>query len=126
MPKQNIMKNNSSNMKKSLINRGLTAGFAAALILLQQNVTAAQAPVALSSAATFGVLAGTTVTTIPATTINGDVGVFTGNTVTGGPIINGLLHLGDPIAAQAQSDLTIAYNDAAGRTLAPVSVAGNL
>ena len=31
-----------------------------------------------------------------------------------------------PTAAQAQSDLTIAYNDAAGRTVAPISVAGNL
>jgi hypothetical protein len=34
--------------------------------------------------------------------------------------------LGDPIAAQAQLDLTIAYNDAAGRTLDAVLVAGNL
>jgi hypothetical protein len=40
--------------------------------------------------------------------------------------VNGTLHLGDPIAAQAQLDLTIAYNDAAGRTLDAVLVAGNL
>jgi hypothetical protein len=40
--------------------------------------------------------------------------------------VSGTLHLGDPAAAQAQSDLTVAYNDAAGRTVGPVSVAGNL
>jgi type VI secretion system secreted protein VgrG len=34
--------------------------------------------------------------------------------------------LGDPAAAQAQLDLTAAYNDAAGRTLGAVAVAGNL
>jgi hypothetical protein len=40
--------------------------------------------------------------------------------------VNGTLHLGDPIAAQAQLDLTTAYNDAAGRTVAAISVSGNL
>ena len=101
-------------------------GLAVAVIFLHQNATAAQTPVALGSAATFGVLAGSTVTTIPATTINGDVGVFAGSAVTGSPIVNGTLHLSDPIAAQAQADLTIAYNDAAGRTLDAVTVAGNI
>ena len=61
-----------------------------------------------------------------ATTVNGDLGVCPGNTVTGAPIVNGTTHLGDPTAAQAQADLTIAYNDAAGRTLDAVLVAGNL
>jgi len=40
--------------------------------------------------------------------------------------VNGTTHLGDPTAAQAQGDLTVAYNDAAGRTLGSVLVAGNL
>ena len=40
--------------------------------------------------------------------------------------MNGTTHLGDPAAAQAQGDLTIAYNDAAGRTVGAVTVAGNL
>jgi hypothetical protein len=34
--------------------------------------------------------------------------------------------LGDPAAAQAQLDLTTAYNDAAGRTVGAITVAGNL
>ena len=38
----------------------------------------------------------------------------------------GTLHLGDPISAQGLLDLTTAYNDVAGRTTCPVTIAGNL
>ncbi len=120
------MKNTSVSRNKTVNVRGLVIGLAVALIFASHDATAVQTPVALGSSATFGVLAGTTVTTIPTTTINGDLGVFTGNTVSGAPIVNGTTHLGDPTAAQAQSDLTIAYNDAAGRTLGAISVSGNL
>jgi len=106
--------------------RTLISMAATALSLFQAGASAAQAPVALGSAAKFGVLAGSTVTTVPSTTVNGDLGIFTGNKVTGEPIVNGDLHLADPIAAQAQSDLTVAYNDAAGRTLDAITAAGNL
>jgi hypothetical protein len=58
--------------------------------------------------------------------VDGDLGVSPGTTVTGSPTITGTLHLGDPIAAQAQLDLTTAYNDAAGRTVGAITVAGNL
>jgi hypothetical protein len=40
--------------------------------------------------------------------------------------VNGAIHAGDSAAAQAQLDLTTAYNDAAGRTVGAVTVAGNL
>jgi len=88
---------------------------------------AGQAPVDLGSAATFAVLAGSTVTnTALVTTLNnGDLGVSPGIAVTGG-IVTGTIHAGDAIAAQAQIDLTTAYNDAAGRSTGPVAVAGNL
>jgi hypothetical protein len=48
--------------------------------------------------------------------------------VTGfGPgVVVGTQHAGDGVSAAAQASLTTAYNDAAGRTLCPVSVAGNL
>jgi Ice-binding-like len=105
---------------------GLTIGLAVAAMCVSHDATAAQATISLGSTAPFGVLAATTVTTIPTTTINGDLGVSPGNTVSGAPILNGTLHLGDPIAAQAQLDLTTAYNDAAGRTIAAISVTGNL
>lgn len=64
-----------------------------------------------------------------ATTVNGDLGVSPGSAVIGfppGTVVGGTIHAGDSIAAGAIADLTIAYNDAAGRTLCPVSVAGNL
>jgi len=40
--------------------------------------------------------------------------------------VNGTTHLGDSLAAQAQLDLTTAYNDAAGRTVGAITMAGNL
>ena len=113
-------------MNKALNVRGLVIGFAVGAMFLGHDASALQSPVALGSAANFGVLAATTVTTIPVTTINGDLGVSPGNTVTGSPIVNGTLHLGDPTAAAAQGDLTTAYNDAAGRTEGAVGVSGNL
>lgn len=120
MTKTSVIKN------KAVTIRGLIIGLAMAAVLVGPNAKAGQVPVALGSDATFAVLAATTVTTIPTTTINGDLGVSPGNTVTGSPIVNGTLHLGDPTAAQAQLDLTTAYNDAAGRTVNAITVAGNL
>ena len=86
------------------------------------------APVVLLSAGSFGVLAGSTVTNTGGTSITGDLGVSPGTAVTGFPPGNviGTMQTGNPTSAQAIADLTTAYNDAAGRTLCPVSVAGNL
>ena len=87
-----------------------------------------QAPVVLGAAGNFVALAGSTVTNTGATAITGDLGVSPGSSVTGFPpgTIVGTLHVTDPTAAAAEFDLTVAYNDAAGRTLCPVAVAGNL
>jgi uncharacterized protein with beta-barrel porin domain len=77
----------------------------------------AQAP-SLGTAASFGVLAGSTVTnTVTPTVINGDVGVWSGTAVTGFPpgiVVGGTIHAGDAVAQQAQSDDTTAYNILAG------------
>jgi hypothetical protein len=87
-----------------------------------------QAPVALGAADDFVVLAGATVTNTGPTSVTGDLGVSPGTAVTGFPpgSIIGAQHAGDSTAAQGVADLTTAYNDAAGRTLCPVTVAGNL
>ena len=90
--------------------------------------TAGQATLSLGAAANFAVLAGSTVTSSGATMIKGNLGVSPGTAVTGFPpgLVNGAIHAGDSAAAQAQLDLTTAYNAAAGRTVGAVTVAGNL
>jgi hypothetical protein len=87
-----------------------------------------QGPIDLKSAGGFVVLAGSTVTSTGATSVTGDLGVSPGTAVTGFPpgILVGTQHAGDPTAATAIADLTTAYNDAAGRSLCAVTVAGNL
>ncbi len=84
--------------------------------------------VALGSASGFTVLAGSTVTNTGATAITGDLGVSPGTAVTGFPpgTVSGAIHSNDAAAAQAEVDLTAAYNDAAGRTLGSTSVSGDL
>ncbi len=87
-----------------------------------------QAAPALASAAGFVILAGSTVTNTGITTLTGNLGVSPGTGVTGFPpgTLSGSIHAGDATSATAMADLTLAYNDAAGRTVAPVTVAGNL
>ena len=82
----------------------------------------------LGTAASFAVLAGSTVTNSGATVVTGDLGVSPGTAVTGFPpgVLNGSMHAGDTAAAQAIADLTTAYNNLAGRTLGAILVAGNL
>jgi len=121
-----MMTNKSVGKSRAFIAWALITGVAVAVTFVRHDATAAQAPVELGSAAPFGVLAATTVTSTGDTTIDGDLGVSPGNTVTGAPTVNGMLHLNDPIAAQAQADLLSAYNDAAGRTFGAVLVTGNL
>jgi type VI secretion system secreted protein VgrG len=75
--------------------------------------------VGLGTAGSFAVLAGTTVTNTGPSLISGDLGVSPGTAVTGFPpgiVTNGTIHSADGVAAGAQSDLTTAYNDAAGRS----------
>ncbi len=90
--------------------------------------TTGQAPLVLGAAADYAVLAGSTITSINATTVNGDIGLAPGSAVTGFPpgTVNGAIDAANPAATLAKAALTVAYNDAKGRTLAPVSVAGNI
>ncbi len=93
-----------------------------------QTSACGQNIVALSSAGNFAVLGGSTVTNTGPTSVTGDLGVFSGTAVTGFPPggIIGAIHAGDTTAQLAMANLTVAYNDAAGRSLCAVTVDGNL
>ncbi|WP_424183877.1 ice-binding family protein [Actinokineospora sp. G85] len=105
----------------------LSASVVASSTLLTYPAVAAEAPVGLGTARSYSVLAGQAVTNTGPSTLSGDLGVSPGSAITGFPpgLASGATHPGDAVALQAQSDLVIAYDDAAGR--APTAdVAGDL
>jgi hypothetical protein len=87
-----------------------------------------QVPVPLASAKSYAVLASSTVTSTGATHLTGDLGLSPGTSVTGFPpgTITGTKNVTVPGAPGAEANLTIAYNNASGRTNCPVSIAGNI
>lgn len=89
---------------------------------------AGPAPVELGTASGYDVLAGSDITNTGNSVLQDDLGLSPGTSVTGFPpgIVLGTQHITDTEAAQAQLDLTVAYLDAAGRTLDAVTVAGDL
>jgi hypothetical protein len=81
----------------------------------------------LGAAESFAVLGGQSVTNTGPSVITGDLGVSPGTSITGFPpgLLIGALHPTDAVASQAQTDLTVGYNNAAGQ--APdASIAGDL
>jgi hypothetical protein len=109
---------------------GTVSGFATAVV-----TTSPPPDPPLGTAATYGILAGSTVTCVTGGTIDADVGVSPGSALTGFPpcTITGDTELATAVAATAQNDLTTAYDalvalpcgtvvtpaDLGGRTLAP-------
>ncbi|MDB5541269.1 MAG: Outer rane autotransporter barrel [Devosia sp.] len=66
----------------------------------------------------FAVLAGSTITNVGPTVINGNVGLWPGTAVTGFPpglVTGGSIYANNAVALQAQNDLTTAYNVLMGR-----------
>jgi len=105
----------------------LTTGWLIVLALFTGGALAAQPPVGLGTVGSFAVLSGSGVTNTGPSTIGGNVGVNPGTAIGGFPpgIVNGTIHAADAVALQAQADLTVAYDDAAGRTPA-LAVSGDL
>ncbi|GAB2830427.1 hypothetical protein GCM10027176_38610 [Actinoallomurus bryophytorum] len=121
--RSNIINDFNKTVRYSLFAVGIATTIALIAVMSvfavrQSTARAATAPVNLGTAAAFAVLAGTTVTNTGPTVVTGDLGVSPGSAVTGFPpgVVIGTIHAADATAAQAQLDLTAAYNDAAGRT----------
>jgi hypothetical protein len=83
------------------------AGFTLAALVC--STTPAMAINLGSTAKTFAVLGGSTVTNTGATTVTGNLGVSPGSAITGSPVVIGEVHSAGPVAAQGQEDIGIAY-----------------
>jgi len=103
-----------------------TIGLAVGVMVARHDATAGQTPVPLGSVAKFSVLAATSVSSRGATSVNVHLWVSPGTAVTGSLRVSEMIHAGGRTAAEAQSDLTAAYENAAGRTTGALTVAGNL
>jgi Ice-binding-like len=101
---------------------GIALCFVFTAIMVAIPIAANAAPVNLATAQPFVVLGGAGVTNKGPSVLNGDLGVTPGTSLTGfgaPAVVNGATHPNDAVAAQAQADLTTAYNVAAGQPIAP-------
>lgn len=82
------------------------------------TIRTGMALVALGSSATFSVLAAGTATSTEKTVLSGDLGTSPSAAVVGFPpgVVNGSIHAGDPVSAQALTDAKAGYQDALSRT----------
>lgn len=107
-------------------NKVSTIALAVALTFSLAGAVAVNAATAvnLGSADSFAVLAASTITNTGASTINGNLGLSPGTSVTGFPpgVMNGVQNVANASAVSAQTDLTAAYG-AAGQTPASTVVA---
>ncbi len=111
------------------IGAGVVIALALAATFAGASPAMAATAVPLGTLDGYNVLAATTVTNSGVTTVNdGDVGLSPGSAVTGFPpgIINdGVQHVADAQALQAQSDWTTAYNQAASQA-STATIVGDL
>jgi hypothetical protein len=109
---------NSTHLKRA---RRAGVAIASIFAFLAIPVAAHAAPVNLATVGPFVVLGGSTVTNSGTSVLGGDLGVSPGTALPGfdTAVINGATHENDGVAQQAQADLTIAYDTAAGQAVPP-------
>jgi hypothetical protein len=105
---------------KGVVSKVGIALFVLIATLALAGSTQAATSVGLGTADSFAVLAGAGVTNTGPSVINGDLGTAPTPAVTGfggapNGTVNGAIHPADALAAQAQADLTTAYDNAAGQ-----------
>ena len=93
------------------------SGVIALFLAVAAGASAAVSVPSLGTAASFAVLGHSTVTNTGPTILHGNLGVSPGTSITGFPPgkFTGKEHVADAVALQAQSDITTAYVDIAGR-----------
>jgi Ice-binding-like len=98
------------------------------LLLWGVNVYATTVNVGLGAANLFAVLGGTSVRNSGPSSINGNLGLWSGTAITGFPpgTVSGMINAANAIAMQAQMDLTGAYNVAAAQPCGGVLTGQNL
>ncbi len=98
------------------------------LLLWAANAYATPVNVGLGAASLFAVLGGTTVTNTGISSIDGNLGLWSGTSITGFPpgTVNGTIDATNASAMQAQMDLTSAYNLAAAQPCGGVLTGQNL
>jgi hypothetical protein len=98
------------------------------LLLWAADVYATAVNAGLGTANLFAILGGTTVTNTGPSAINGNLGLWSGTSVTGFPpgTVSGTIDAGNASAMQAQMDLTGAYNVAASQPCGGVLTGQNL
>jgi hypothetical protein len=136
VPKANLLSSSLytatiTNEAQDLFGNALNGNRPSGSYVWQFTTGADLSPVPLGAAANFAVLAATTVTnTATATTVSGDLGIWPGTSLTNFPpgtvIGGGMKHVDDPTAQAGMAALTIAYNNAVGRTGAFTPCDGNV
>lgn len=98
------------------------------LLLWAANVYATTVNVGLGAANLFAVLGGTTVSNTGPSSLNGNLGLWSGTSITGFPTgsVIGTIEAATALARQAQMDLTGAYNVAAAQPCGGVLTGQNL
>ncbi|MBD8611899.1 DUF3494 domain-containing protein [Frigoribacterium sp. CFBP 13729] len=112
-------------LSRTAVVLGVAAALTFTAALPAQADTVIPGPVGLGTAATYGVLASSAITNTGASVVDGDIGVSAEGAITGfdpatGPGViaaGGVVHVNDAASAQAQADLTTAYDVA--RSLTP-------
>jgi hypothetical protein len=95
---------------------------AASIVLAGSSAGAAIVPtVPLATAGSYAVLGGSKVTNTGGSVLDGSLGLWPGTSITGFPpgivLPPGTIDTTNAVAQQAQSDLTVGYNSAAGRSI---------
>ena len=104
------------------------SAFVIIALLWAGNIYATTVNVGLGAATLFAVLGGTTVTNTGSSSINGNLGLWSGTSITGFPpgTVSGSIDTANAFAMQAQMDLTGAYNVAAAQPCGGVLTGQNL